>query len=373
MKIMTILGTRPEIIRMASIIKHFDLHSNHVLVHTGQNYDENLNGFFFRDLNLRLPDYQLSVKSESLGGQIANIISETSKVIESEKPDAVVVLGDTNSALSVINARRMMVPVFHIEAGDRAFDKRVPEDMNRKIVDHVADVNLAYTEYSRRNLLREGVHPSRIFVIGSPIREVYESISARISQSSILDSLNLTKGSYIAASVHREENVDDLESLTDLVNSYKLLAEEYSMPIIISTHPRTRRSLRQFGLETMDSRIRWCEPFGLIDFLKLQMDSFCVVSDSGTIHEDACVLSFPAVAIRRSTEKYEALESGHVPLSGLKPRSVVDSVKLAVEIHSNYPQMPIPVEYSAQFVSVKVFNIVTSMVLQVSHNPWGRN
>jgi len=373
MKIMTILGTRPEIIRMASIIKHFDLHSDHVLVHTGQNYDENLNAYFFRDLGLRLPDYQLSVKSETLGGQLANIISETSKVIESEKPDAVVVLGDTNSALSVINARRMLIPVFHIEAGDRAFDKRVPEDMNRKIVDHIADVNLAYTEYSRRNLLREGIHPSRVFVVGSPIGEVYESISEKIAQSAILEKLNLKKGAYIAASVHREENVDDFESLSDLVESYKLLVEEFSLPVVISTHPRTRRSLRQFGLETVDPKIQWCEPFGLIDFLKLQIDSFCVVSDSGTIHEDACVLSFPAVAIRRSTEKYEALESGHVPLSGLTPHSVVDSVKLAVKIHQDFPQMSIPPEYSARFVSVKVLNILTSMVSQVDRNPWGRN
>lgn len=373
MKLMTILGTRPEIIRMSSIIKHFDSNVNHVLVHTGQNYDENLNDVFYRDLDLRLPDYQLNVKSSSLGSQIAKIIEETSQVIEMVKPDAVVVLGDTNSTLSVINARRMNIPVFHLEAGDRAFDRRVPEDMNRKIVDHVADVNLAYTEYSRRNLLREGVHPSRVFVIGSPIREVYDSISSKISRSSILSTLKIEKNGYIAASVHREENVDDAQSLRELVNSYESLAREFSMPIIISTHPRTRRSLSKFGLNTSDPRVNWCEPFGLIDFLQLQMNAFCVVSDSGTIHEDACVLSFPAVAIRRSTEKYEALESGHVPLSGLVADSVIRSVKLAVNNSSTFSDLSIPDEYKSKNVSVKTLNIVNSMMSQVKENPWGRN
>ena len=372
MKVMTIVGTRPEIIRLACVIKKLDKYCDHILVHTGQNYDYELNKVFFEDLELRDPDYVLDVKSDTLYGQLGNIISKTGAIMDKVKPDAVLVLGDTNSALSVINAKRMKIPIYHMEAGDRSFDENVPEELNRRIVDHTADLDLAYTEYSRRNLLREGIHPSRIFVTGSPIREVYAYMRDKLGKSRILDELKLTKKKFITASIHREENVDKKGCLDQMVKSYNALAEHYNMPVVVSTHPRTQKRLKtQKLLDVSDSRINWHLPFGLIDYLTLQINSFCVVSDSGTIHEDSSILNFPAIAIRKSTEKAESIDAGHCVITGLEPESVLTSVKIATSDPVNLAESPMPLEYTPLNVSSKIVRIILGMNKVIDERTWG--
>lgn len=372
MKVMTIVGTRPEIIRLACVIKKLDKYCDHILVHTGQNYDYDLNKVFFNDLELRDPDYVLNVKSDKLYKQLGNIISQTGEIIEKVKPDALLVLGDTNSALSVINAKRFKIPIYHMEAGDRSFDENVPEEINRRIVDHVSDILLPYTEFSRKNLLREGIHPRRIFVTGSPIREVYESMKEKFKTSVILDKLSLTKGQFITASIHREENVDKKGGLEMMVRSYSALAEKYNMPIIVSTHPRTKIRLEKLGLYTMaDKRINWHKPLGLIDFITLQLNSFCVVSDSGTIHEDSSILNFPAIAIRKSTEKAESIDAGHCMITGLEPEDVLRAVALVTDDKINKLESPMPVEYQPLNVSSKVVRIILGMNKVVDELVWG--
>ncbi len=372
LKVMTVIGTRPEIIRLSAIIKKLDMFCNHILVHTGQNYDYELDKVFFEDLDLRTPDIQLQVKSNSLHGQIANIIQETGEIMVKEKPDAVFVLGDTNSALSVINAKRLKIPIFHMEAGDRAFDENVPEELNRKIVDSISDVLIAYTEYSRRNLLREGIHPSKIFVTGSPVREVYEGMRGKFEKSKILMELKLTPKKFITASIHREENVDITGGLELMVASYNALVEKYGFPVIVSTHPRTMRRLKERNLlEKAHKKIIWHKPFGLIDYIWLQLNSFCVVSDSGTIHEDSSMLHFPAVAIRKSTEKAESIDAGHTIISGLDPESVLRNVVIATEDAVNQEIAPIPEAYAQRNVSSKVLRIVVGMAKIVDKKVWG--
>ena len=362
MKVITLLGTRPEIIRMASIIKELDKYTNNILVHTGQNYDKNLKDKFFDDLDLRYPDIQLDVKSDTLHGQISNIINQTGDIFSKEKPDAVVILGDTNSALSFINARRMKIPSFHIEAGDRSFDINVPEELNRKIVDHTANINIAYTEHSRRNLIAEGLHPSNIFVCGSPIKEVYDSVAYKIDSCTILDDMKLKEKEYLLASIHREENVDSIGGLEKMVDTYLSLAEQFKTKIIVSTHPRTRSRLEKLNIVDLKSEnpILWHEPFGLIDFLKLQIKSKCVISDSGTIHEDACVLGFPAVAIRRSSEKYECLDHGFCPFTGLDKETVIPCVRQAINNTNLIIEKNIPSEYNFTKASRVIANLVMS-------------
>jgi UDP-N-acetylglucosamine 2-epimerase (non-hydrolysing) len=372
MKVMTIVGTRPEIIRLACVIKKLDKYCEQILVHTGQNYDYELNKVFFEDLDLREPDYVLNVKSDSLHGQLGNIITQTGDIIDKIRPDAVLVLGDTNSALSVINAKRLKIPIYHMEAGDRSFDENVPEELNRRIVDHIADVDLAYTEYSRRNLLREGIHPSKIFVTGSPIREVYESMRDKFKTSQILSDLNLKKGMFFTASIHREENVDRKDGLKLMVRSYNALVEKYDMPIIVSTHPRTKKRLESLGLDLVsDKRIIWHKPLGLIDYITLQVNSFCVVSDSGTIHEDSSILNFPAVAIRKSTEKAESIDAGHCVITGLDPVSVLASVEIATSDPVDLIKSPMPVEYTPLNVSSKIVRIIVGMTKLVDEKVWG--
>lgn len=372
MKVMTILGTRPEIIRLASIIKMLDKHCDHILVHTGQNYDRTLNDVFFEDLNLRLPNHILKTKSDTIQGQIAAIIEKTGDVMDQEKPDAIVILGDTNSGLSVICAKRKKIPIFHIEAGDRSFDNDVPEELNRRIVDHTSDVNMAYTEHSRRNLLREGIHPKNIFVVGSPVYEVYEGMKESFAASNILKELELTPGEFFTASIHREENVDKGGSLETMVETFNALAEEYNYPIIVSTHPRTRRRLEQLDLlASSHPLINWHEPFGLIDFIRLQTESKCVISDSGTIHEDSSILGFPAVAIRKSTEKQESLEAGYCPITGLHKEDVLRTVKLVVEDPIDFAKSPAPEAYRQHEVSKKVTRIILGMTRVVDEQVWG--
>jgi UDP-N-acetylglucosamine 2-epimerase (non-hydrolysing) len=369
---MTILGTRPEIIRLASVMKKLDKHCNQVIVHTGQNYDHNLNQVFFDDLNLRAPDYMLETKANTIQEQIGNIIRETGHVIDKESPDAVLVLGDTNSCLSVINAKRKKIPIFHLEAGDRSFDQDVPEELNRRIVDHTADVNMAYTEHSRRNLLREGIHPRNIFVVGSPVREVYDELLPQFAKSKILEDLDIEENKYFAASIHREENVDKAGSLEQMVNSFNALIKEYDVPIIVSTHPRTKRRLEQLGLDKKSSpKINWHEPFGLIDYLRLQMSSMCVISDSGTIHEDSSILNFPAIAIRKSTEKQESIEAGHCVVTGLRPEDVLRTVKLVLDDPIDMNVSPMPSAYAPLNVSSKVSRIILGMTRIIDEQVWG--
>lgn len=372
MKVMTIVGTRPEIIRLAAVIKKLDKYCRHVLVHTGQNYDYELNRVFFEDLDLRDPDYVLEVKSDTLHGQLGNILTQTGDVIKKEHPDALLVLGDTNSALSVINAKRYKIPIYHLEAGDRSFDENVPEELNRRIVDHTADINLSYTEYSRRNLLREGIHPNKIYVVGSPIREVYENMKEKFKQSGILNDLQLEKGKFIVASIHREENVDKKDSLKMMVECYNSLVEKHNIPVVVSTHPRTRIRLETLGLDKIsNSRIIWHKPFGLIDYIALQVNSFCVVSDSGTIHEDSSILNFPAVAIRKSTEKAESIDAGHCIITGLDSESVLKSIEIAVSDPIVPSVSPMPDEYSPLNVSGKVARIILGMTKVIDERVWG--
>ena len=372
MKIMTILGTRPEIIRLYCVIQKLDKFCSHILVHTGQNYDYELNKVFFDDLDLREPDYILNVKANKLYKQLSNIFEQTGKIIEKEKPDAILVLGDTNSALSVINAKRFKIPIYHMEAGDRSFDENVPEEINRRIVDHVSDILLPYTEHSRRNLLMEGIHPRRIFVTGSPIKEVYIQMEKKFKKSSILNKLKLTPKKYIAASIHREENVDKKGGLELMVDSYNALANKYAFPVVVSTHPRTLIRLKELDLiESSHSKIIWHKPFGLIDYIWLQKNSLCVVSDSGTIHEDASILNFPAIAIRNSTEKKESIEAGHVVITGLEPDDVLRSVDFLLNDKIKINELPIPIEYDVDNVSSKVVKIILSMNKIVDELVWG--
>lgn len=372
MKVMTIVGTRPEIIRLACVLKKLDKYCDHILVHTGQNYDYELNKIFFEELELRDPDYVLNVKSDKLYNQLGNIISQTGEIIERIKPDALLVLGDTNSALSVINAKRFKIPIYHMEAGDRSFDENVPEEINRRTVDHISDILLPYTEYSRNNLLREGIHPRRIYVTGSPIREVYESMKEKFKKSKILEDLNIEKGKFITASIHREENVDKKGGLEMMVSSYNALVKKYDMPVIVSTHPRTKIRLEKLGLDKIaDSRILWHKPLGLIDFITLQLNSFCVVSDSGTIHEDSSILDFPAIAIRKSTEKAESIDAGHCMITGLEPDAVLRAVALVTEDKVDLGKSPMPTEYTPLNVSSKVVRIILGMNKVIDELVWG--
>ena len=374
MKIMTILGTRPEIIRLAKIIKELDEHCNHILVHTGQNYDYNLNRIFFKDLGLRLPNYNLKSKSQNIQDQIAKIISSTGEVMDVENPDAVLILGDTNSGLSAIAAKRKKIPIFHIEAGDRSYDNEVPEELNRRIIDHTSDVNIAYSEQSRRNLLREGIHPKNIYVVGSPIIEVYNDLGVKFEKSKILNKLGLNTNQFFTASIHREENVESVDSLKKLVETFNAIIKIYKIPIVVSTHPRTKTKLIQSGLiKKSNQKIMWHKPFGLIDFIKLQKESKCVISDSGTIHEDSAVLKFPAIAIRKSTEKQESIEAGYCPITGLDQDDVLRMLGIICKKPINFNFSSPPEAYIQKEVSKKIVRIILGMSKIIKKEVWGSN
>ena len=356
LKILTIVGTRPEIIRLAEIIKKLDIYSKHILVNSGQNFDYNLSKVFFNDLELRKPDYNLKCNAKNLSQQLGMIIERSGELLEKIKPDAIIVLGDTNSALSTIPAKRLGIPIFHLEAGDRCFDKSNPEETNRKIVDHIADYNLVYTENSRRNLLREGIHSDKIFLMGSPISEVYHNLLLKKKKSNILTKLNLKKKMYFAASIHREETVDIEENFMNLISCFNFVAQKYKLPIIVSTHPRTKRKLKTFKGKK-NKLVIWHKPFGLIDYITLQINSKCVVSDSGTIHEDSAVLNFPAVAVRNSTEKKEALEKGVSMISGYHKDNLINQIKMSIELKND----DIPKEYKIKKVSDNVCKLILGL------------
>jgi UDP-N-acetylglucosamine 2-epimerase len=331
-KVLTVVGTRPEIIRLAAVIKRLDATEGieHVLVHTGQNYDYSLNQVFFDDLGLRAPDHYMGVDTSSLGAVLGGVLMGTEKVLLEEKPDAMLVLGDTNSCVATVMGKRMRIPTYHMEAGNRCFDENVPEETNRRLVDHVADFNLAYTEHARRNLLNEGLHPRRILVTGSPMREVLEEFREQINASDILDRLGLTAKEYFLVSAHREENVDLPERLEQLLECLVAVREKYGKRVVVSTHPRTRKRLEALNTGLDLTGIDFLEPFGFHDYSKLQLEAACVLSDSGTISEESSILGFPAVTLRDSIERPEALDSGSIIMTGLNTEDVVRGVGIAI-------------------------------------------
>ena len=327
LKVMTIVGTRPEIIRLAAVMKLLDRYVDHKVIHTGQNYDYELNQVFFDDLGLRKPDYCLGVDTSSLGHVLGETLIKVEEIFEAEKPDAVLILGDTNAAIAGVMARRMKIPVYHMEAGNRSYDLNVPEETNRRIIDHIADFNLVYTENSRRHLLAEGLPQRHIYVTGSPMYEVLSSFRDKIAASKILDTLKLEKNKYFIVSCHREENVDRPGNLKKIIAFLNLLAEKYDLPVIVSTHPRTRKRIEALGGVETDPRIRWLKPFGFFDYNALQINAKCAISDSGTISEESGILNFPAVTIRQSLERPEAMDAGTIILAGLDPETVLDSIE----------------------------------------------
>ncbi|MGA9086527.1 MAG: UDP-N-acetylglucosamine 2-epimerase (non-hydrolyzing) [Methanoregula sp.] len=360
MKVMTILGTRPELIRLSRIIGKLDAHCTHILVHTGQNFDKNLKDIFFEDLNIRTPDYFLNVRGETAGEQIAQILTRTEEVIQKERPDRVLLLGDTNSSLSAIIAKRRGIPVFHMEAGNRCYDDRVPEEVNRRIIDHASDILMPYTERSRANLIREGIPGERIFVSGNPILEVINYYSDRISRSDVLERLNIEKNRFFLVTLHRSENVDLPDRLREVVAALAALGRQYGMPVICSLHPRTRDKIRQFNIETDKEVIRFYEPFGFFDFIRLEQDACCVLSDSGTVQEECCLFHVPNVTIRDVTERPEILECGSNMLAGVDQETILRCVRLAL---STPPVWVAPREYLDEHVSSTVLNIL------LSHHP----
>lgn len=360
LKVMTILGTRPELIRLAEIIKKLDAFTNHIFVHTNQNFNYELNEIFFEEFGLRKPDYLLDVKSDSIGEQIGKIISQTEIVIRKEKPDALLILGDTNSALSCIVAKRMKIPVFHMEAGNRCFDDRVPEEINRRIVDHTSDINLPYTEHARRNLLREGIDSHNIFVVGSPLREVIENNMSKIENSRVLEELGLQTEKYFLVSFHREENVDSERNLQILINTLEALADKYNYPIIISTHPRTKMRLDNLNISE-NELFNFHKPFGMFDFVKLQKNAYCVLSDSGTIHEEAAIFGIPALVIRESTERPEVFDIGNVILTGINTDVILQSIEVARTQYEEKVSFATPEAYQDTNVSDRVLKLIIGM------------
>lgn len=357
LKVMTIVGTRPELIRLSRVLAKLDEYFDHVLVYTKQSYDYELSDIFFEELEIRKPNYLLDVKSETLGGQIANIIKQTEGVILKENPDAILILGDTNSTLSAINARRLKIPIFHMEAGNRSFDWDVPEEINRRIVDHISDYNLCYTEHARRYLIREGLDQKNILVTGSPLNEVFLHYKNKINASGVLSALKLKKDNYFLVSTHREENVDNEDRLKELFSSFEVLAHQYGLPIVISLHPRTKKRIEEKRIK-VDALVKFHKPFGYFDYCKLQKNALCVLSDSGTIQEESAMLSFKAIQIRVSTERPEAFDCGSIVLVGFNKNSIVNAVKLLTDLESKGEKTLIPQDYRDTNVSTKVIKFI---------------
>lgn len=359
LKVMTIIGTRPEIIRLSEVIKACDRYFNHHLVHTGQNYDYELNEVFFEELGIREPDHFLEAVGDHLGDTIGNIISKSYELLAEEMPDALLILGDTNSALCSIAAKRLKIPIFHMEAGNRCFDQNVPEEINRKIVDHISDINLPYTEHSRRYLLSEGIRKEHIFVTGSPMTEVIKKHKEKIENSNVLEELDLEKDNYFLVSAHREENVDNEENFLSLMNALNDIAEKYQMPIVYSTHPRSKKRIEERGFK-FHPLIKQLKPFGFFDYNKLQLNSFCTLSDSGTLSEESAILGFPGVLIRTSTERPEVLDKGTVVIGGITEKDIVQAVDLSRNMKKNNEKIYLADDYQDDNVSVKVVKLIQS-------------
>ena len=369
LKVVTVVGTRPEIIRLSRVIAACDRHFDHVLVHTGQNWDHALNGIFFEELGIRSPDHFLDSPGKHLGETIGNIIARSYELLVKLRPDALLVLGDTNSALCTLPAKRLKIPIFHMEAGNRCFDQNVPEEINRKIVDHVSDVNLAYTEHGRRNLLAEGIGRQHLFVTGSPMAEVLHFHAKGIDASRVLEHEGLEKGGYLVVSAHREENLDIPENLELLVDALDGVARAFRRPIVYSTHPRTRLRLQRSKVK-LHRLVRNVKPFGFFDYVQLQRNAFCVLSDSGTLSEESAMLGFPAVLLRTSTERPEAVDKGTVVVGGIDRDSVVRGVALARRSFEEEPRPPLPPDYQDRNVSDKVVRIIEGYAKLIDRDVW---
>lgn len=368
-KLVTIVGTRPEIIKLSEVIKKSDLYFDHILVHTGQNYAYTLNDIFFNDLDLRKPDHYLGVVGDDLGDTIGNIISTSYKLLREINPDALLVLGDTNSALSAISAKRLKIPVFHMEAGNRCFDENLPEEINRRIVDHISDVNLPYTEHARRYLFAEGIKKEFVYVTGSPMAEVIDKNLTKILSSSVLDLLGLKSKGYILLSAHREENIDIASNFFELMNAINALAENYKLPIIYSVHPRSNKFITERNYE-FNHYVRKLEPFSFSDYINLQQNALCVVSDSGTLAEESSILNFPAVSIRTSTERPEALDKGSFVIGSISKKSLIQSVEMSIEIFKNDEANSSVPDYIDKNVSMKVVKIIQSYTELINRKVW---
>lgn len=370
LKVMTIVGTRPEIIRLSATIKLLDQYTEHILIHTGQNYDYELNEIFFDDLGLRKPNQYLNADVSSLGAVVGDIIKKSGEVLEREKPDALLVLGDTNSCLAAYMSKRLHIPIFHMEAGNRCFDLNVPEEVNRRIIDHIADFNLVYTEHARRHLLSEGLQHRRIYLTGSPMYEVINENKDKINSSGILTKLKLEPKKYFVVSAHREENVDNTNNLKRIIEVLNALAEKYDYPLIVSTHPRTRKKLKNLSGSGINEKINFLKPFGFSDYCKLQLNALCTISDSGTISEESSILSFPAISIRESMERPEAQDAGTIILTGFDTSVVLNSINTVIEEFNKGIKHKLPEEYKIGDTSWRVLKLILGLS-KLSNKWWG--
>lgn len=366
MKVMTIVGTRPEIIKLASTIKELDKYTEHILVHTGQNYDYELNEIFFKDLGLRNPDIYMNAAGENAAETIGNVIIKSDKIIKEQKPDAILLYGDTNSCLAVISAKRNKVPVFHMEAGNRCFDERVPEELNRKVLDHLSDINLVLTEHARRYLIAEGIRPETIIKTGSSMKEILNFNKNKIEQSDILEKLNIEPNKYFVLSAHREENVDNPKNFKALMESINAVAEKYKMPIIFSAHPRTQKKIEEEGIN-FSNYVKYMKPLGFNDYNKLQKNAFCVISDSGTITEEASIMGFPAITIRQAHERPEGMDEGTLIMSGVEKNGVLNAIKV---VTSQDSKPHIVSDYDVEHVGIKIVKIIMSYTDYINRTVW---
>ena len=369
-KVMTIIGTRPEIIKLSRVMAELERHTEHILVHTGQNYDYELNEIFFKDLKVKKPDYFLDSTGDTTAITIGNIISKSDKLIGEVKPDAVLLYGDTNSCLSVISAKKQQVPIFHMEAGNRSFDQRVPEELNRKIVDHLSDINMPLTEQARDYLIAEGIRPETIIKTGSCMKEILSYYKSEISSSKVLKQLKLSEKQFFVVSTHREENVDYKDNLVDLINSLNEVAEKYKLPVIVSTHPRTQNRIDQLDKKIeINPLVKYLKPIGFFDYIKLQQSAFCVISDSGTISEESSILSFPAIMIRKAHERPECMDEGTLIMSGLKSQRIIESIEVVTKQHKVKAPKIIK-DYDVDNVSIKVTRIILSYIDYINRTIW---
>lgn len=374
LKVLTIVGTRPEIIKLSRVIPQLDEHTEHILVHTGQNYDYELNEIFFRQLEIRKPDHFLNAAGDTAARTVGNVIAKADEVLAAALPDALLLLGDTNSCLAAYPAKRRKIPVFHMEAGNRCFDQRVPEEINRKMIDHISDINLPYTEHARRYLLNEGLKPETVIKTGSPMKEVLSHYRPRIDASDVLKELNLEPERYFVVSAHREENVDNEINFANFIETLQSIAETHDLPIIVSTHPHTRKRMEGMKLGDLDRRIRFLKPLGFFDYVKLQMNAYCTVSDSGTITEESSILNFPAVTIRQAQERPEGMDEGTLIMCGLRKERVLEAIAV-VRSHLLAGERPFTMvpDYDVENVSKKVLRIVLSYTDYVNRTVWHKN
>ena len=372
-KIMTIVGTRPEIIKLSRVISEFDTHTNHILVHTGQNYDYELNEVFFKALEIRIPDHFLNAAGENAAETIGNVISKSDKLFEIEKPDAVLLYGDTNSCLSVISAKRRKIPIFHFEAGNRCYDQRVPEELNRKIVDHLSDINFPLTEHARRHLLDEGIKPETVIKTGSPMKEILDYYSSKINKSNVLVTLGCKENDYFLVSAHREENIDSDINFNNLLDSLIEVVRVYNKRIIVSTHPRTMKKLENHKKLDLSEKIVFLKPMGLFDYVKLQMKAFCVLSDSGTITEESSILNFPAIMIRQAHERPEGMDEGTLIMSGLRKEEVIKAIEIVTSYDYKKRIFNLVSDYNVNNFSKKILKIVHSYIDFINRTVWYKN